>query len=242
MTQPPGNYGQSSGGYGDPYGQPGGYGDQYGQPAGGTYGQPSGPPAADYSGAQAGYGSAPGGYGNPPAGYGNPPAGYGGPGQQPPAGMPPGAFAPPPAPRKRRTGLLIGLVAGALVLLLCGGGVVYYLIGAGGSTTAVVEAFLTSAFKERDVEAAKQYVCAKEVDDMRRELLDTGPAKITVTWSNVRETANTGVRADVAVDMVVKAELSGQSNEVKGKWVFKLVNEGGWKVCDIDTGNGGGNG
>ncbi len=238
MTQPPGNYGPPSGGYGDPYGQPGGHGDQYSQPTSGGYGQPSGPPAGSYSGAPAGYG------GPPAAGYGNPPAGYGDPGQ-PPAGMPPafppGAF-PPPAPRKRRTGLIIGLVAGALVLLLCGGGAVYYLIGAGGSTTAVVEAFLTTAFKERDVEAAKQYVCAKEVDDMRRELLDTGPAKLTVTWSNVRETANTGARADVSVDMVVKAELSGQSNEVKGKWVFKLVNEGGWKVCDIDTGNGGGSG
>jgi hypothetical protein len=156
-----------------------------------------------------------------------------------PPAFPPGAFPPPPPPRRRRTGLIIGLVAGALVLLLCGGGVLYYLVGAAGSTTTVVEGFLEAAFKNRDLDAAKEYVCAKEVDDMRRELLDTGPAKITVTWSKVRETANTGATADVSVDMVVKAELSGQTNEVKGTWVFKLVNEGGWKVCDIDTGNGG---
>jgi hypothetical protein len=219
MTQPPGNYGQP-GNYGDPYGQPsgppggGGYGDPYGQPGyPDPYGQPSGPPS---------------GYGSPPVGYGG--AGY------PPAGMPP-AFPPPPAPRKSRTGLVIGLVAGVLVLLLCGGGALYYVIAGGGSTTAVVEGFLKEAFTNRDLDAAKQYVCAKETGNMQRDFPYPDQAKISVSWSKIRETENNGSNAEVAVDMAVKAELSGQSTEVKATWTFQLVNEGGWKVCDVDTGD-----
>ncbi|HEX6077171.1 MAG TPA: hypothetical protein VFZ32_18150 [Micromonosporaceae bacterium] len=199
------------------YGQPGGsYGDPYGQSPD-PYGQPSGPPA--------------GGYGGAPAGYGTP--GY------PPAGMPPPAFPQPPVPRKSRTGLIIGIVAGVLVLLLCGGGALFYLVG-GGSTTATVEGFLESALKDRDLEAAKQYVCAKEVDAMKRDFTYPGQTEISVSWSNVRETSNDGANAEVAVAMTVKAAVNGQSTEVKRTWVFKLVNESGWKVCDIDTGDGNG--
>jgi len=222
MTQPPGHYGQP-GSYGDPYGQPsgppaGGYGDPYGQPG---YQYPYGQPDAPQ----------PGGYGGP--------AGYGGPGY-PPTGMPPQAFPPPPVPRKRRTGLIIALVAGAMVLLLCGvGGALYYTLG-GGSPTATVESFLKAAFTDRDLEAAKEYVCAKEATDMQRDFNYPGQTEVSVSWSNVQETSNDGSKAEVAVDMAVKAELNGQSNEIKGTWTFKLVNEGGWKVCDVDTGKSNG--
>jgi hypothetical protein len=107
---------------GSPYGplDPGGAG-PYGQPSsGGPYGQPS-------SGGPYGQPSSGGPYGQPP---GYPPAGppptqqFGQPGAQPYGVLPP--IPPPP---KRRTGLIIGIVVGALVLvlLLCGVGGVFLL-------------------------------------------------------------------------------------------------------------------
>lgn len=73
-------------------------------------------------------------YGPPPA-YGSPPdAGYPPYGQPygapapPPGGVPFPAYGPPPPPPKSRTGLIVGLVAGAVALiLLCGTGAIVAL-------------------------------------------------------------------------------------------------------------------
>jgi hypothetical protein len=96
MTYPP--YGA------DPSQQPGGYPPSYGAP---QPPPPYGPPA---------YG--PPSYGPPQPGPPQP-----GPPQPDPygayAGYPPPAPYPPAPPRKSRTGLIIGLVAGGVVLLLC---------------------------------------------------------------------------------------------------------------------------
>lgn len=91
----------------------------YGPPGGGGFGPPGG-------GAPGGYGGGPpgGGHGGPPGGYG-PPGGFGGPPGGGPMGpvpaMPGGPFpggpvAPPPA-KKSNTGLIIGLVVGALLVV-----------------------------------------------------------------------------------------------------------------------------
>lgn len=57
----------------------------------------------------------------------------------PPYGAPGAAAAASPAPRKRKKGLIIGLIAGALVLLLGGGGLAYALIFSkiGGASSPV---------------------------------------------------------------------------------------------------------
>ncbi len=34
----------------------------------------------------------------------------------------------------------------------------------------------------------------------------------------------------------------GQTTQVSGTWLFILVNESGWRVCDIQTDAGGGDG
>jgi hypothetical protein len=99
MTQQPGPWGQGQGGQ-PPQGQPG-YG---GQPGFGQ-GQPG--PAG------------------PPPGYGQqPPPGYGGQGygQQPPPGYGTGPGGPT-SPKKKSTGLILGLVGGALALLVLIGGI-----------------------------------------------------------------------------------------------------------------------
>ncbi|MER8186322.1 hypothetical protein [Kitasatospora sp. NPDC094015] len=102
--QPPQPYGQPQyGGAPQPgYGQPPQYGAPAPQPG---YGYPQQPPAPQYGAPQAGYQQP----GYPNAGHQQPQ--YGG-------GYPP----PPPPPRKGNTGLVVGLVIGALVLV--GGGLV----------------------------------------------------------------------------------------------------------------------
>jgi hypothetical protein len=96
-----------------------------------VYGAPVYPAPGGY--APGGY--APGGYA--PGGYA--PGGYA-PGSVPPGYAPPGypGFGgpgfPPPPPRRRKTGLFIGI--GAIVLLLCAGlGVVFYSIGSKADKT-----------------------------------------------------------------------------------------------------------
>ncbi|GGU53985.1 hypothetical protein GCM10010274_48830 [Streptomyces lavendofoliae] len=105
--------------------------------------QPPGPHGA-YPGPQPGpYGAQPGPYGAQPGPYPGPQAGpY--PGPQPgvpqqypgPYGGPvPGPYGMPQPPRKKRTGLVVGLVAGALVLFGClGYGVKMVFDAAGGDT------------------------------------------------------------------------------------------------------------
>jgi hypothetical protein len=125
--RPPGWGAPSGGGWGPPSGSPGPQGGGWGPPAGtpGPYGQQ--PPPGQYGGSPApgGYGS-PGQYGASP-GYGPPgqyapPGGYGQPGQYgaPPGYGQPGQYGgweqPPPAPRKRRFGILFVLLVIALVI------------------------------------------------------------------------------------------------------------------------------
>ncbi|MEV8514865.1 hypothetical protein [Dactylosporangium sp. NPDC051484] len=111
-------YGQPSYGNDPGYGQPGFGGDQgFGQPAFGNdpgYGQPNyGQPTSAMPA------SGGGGYGQPA--YGQPQPAYG----QPAYGQPqpdyPAWSGAAPEPPKKRTGLVLGLVFGALALVLCGG-------------------------------------------------------------------------------------------------------------------------
>ncbi|WP_330238753.1 hypothetical protein [Streptomyces sp. NBC_00525] len=126
------------------YNQPGPYGGQPPQGQPGPYGQQPGPYGGQPPQGQPGYGypqQAP--QGVPPQqppqpGYGYPPAQQPGPyGQQPPTppygqqpyGQQPGF--PPPAPAKKKTGLIVGAVIVALAVI---GGGVYFLTSGGGNS------------------------------------------------------------------------------------------------------------
>jgi len=114
---PPGYGGQRGSAYGQPSGPPA-YGQQAGSPYGSGYGQPSGPPA---------YGQRPGA------------AGYGEPGVSPYGSYPP----PPPG---RRTGLVVGVLAGVLALLLLMGGLGWYFAaGSDDTDTATTDPTPTTA-------------------------------------------------------------------------------------------------
>ncbi|WP_344654205.1 hypothetical protein [Cryptosporangium japonicum] len=145
--QQPGGYDPNGGGYGDPYAQPGTHPPAYdpttGQPAqpgplppgypnAPTSGYPPGAPTSGYPGAPtSGYPGAPtSGYpGAPTSGYpGVPTSGYPGAPTSgyPAAGYPAGGYGgypPVPPPKKSRTGLILGIVAGVVVLLVIAGSI-----------------------------------------------------------------------------------------------------------------------
>lgn len=99
-------YGQQPGYGQQPPQQPAGFNQPSGVPQQPGYGQPQQQPGYGVPPQQPGYGQ------TPQAGFGQQP-GYGAPQQQPGFGSP-----LPPAPKKSKTGLIVGVGAGALVLIV----------------------------------------------------------------------------------------------------------------------------
>jgi hypothetical protein len=184
-------------GYGQqpPYGQPG-----YGQPP--AYGHPAQQPYGHQPYAQPGYG--PPGYGQQPYGQpgyaqpGYPQPGYG----QQPYGHPQyseASYAPPGTPpKKRRTGLIVGLVAGVVVVAALA--VVLSLsLGTRVLNRAAVQRDVASQFEEREgvaidltcasgMKLAKgaTYQCQGTTADGENVTLTitvTDPGKADYTWS-----------------------------------------------------------
>lgn len=121
MTYPP----QQPGPYGQPANPDPRYGAPYGSQPGQPYGQqPASAPGTQY-GAQLPHGQQPQ-YGQPAgAPYGGQP-GYGAPGQAPAygGGVYSGGFTP--QPQKKKTGLIVGIIAIVVVLLAAGGAGLYF--------------------------------------------------------------------------------------------------------------------
>lgn len=107
-------YGQQPGYGQQPPQQPAGFSQPSGVPQQPGYGQPQQQPGYGVPPQQPGYGQTPqAGFGQQPGGYGQPigapqPGGFGQPGGGP----------LPPAPKKSKTGLIVGVGAGALVLIV----------------------------------------------------------------------------------------------------------------------------
>jgi hypothetical protein len=175
-----------------PYGNQPGPGQQYGPPPGQPgYGAPAQPGYA--APAQPGYGApAQPGYAAPAPAYGQQPYGqqpYGGPGQ-PPFGY--GA----PAPKKSRTGLIIGLVG----LLVVAGIVVLLFLLLGGSVLdrGAVERDVAQQFQQREgvgiqlscpddmaVDQGATYRCTgttERGEDVTLTITITGEDPATYTW------------------------------------------------------------
>lgn len=235
-------YGQPSSGqpaYGQPYGQPASgqptYGqDPYGQPSSGqpTYGQD--PYARPGYGPQPGYGQDP--YGQP--GYGSQP-GYG---QQPGHGQAPGMYPTAPPPKKKR-GLLIGLIGvGLAVLLCCGGGVALFASGAfdtGADTPKdAVDAYL-QAIEDKDQAALDDVKCDTNIDKVEDfeasfESGASGAQLKGIRWEITGERKN-GDEAEVDTKLTAEFVNEGKADDVAVTIVFKVVEQGGWKVCDGDV-------
>ncbi|MEV5602088.1 hypothetical protein AB0L33_11680 [Streptomyces sp. NPDC052299] len=205
------------------YNQPGPYGGQPPQGQPGPYGQQPGPYGGQPPQGQPGYGypqQAPQGVPpqqQPQPGYGYPQAQQPGPyGQQPPTppyggqpayGQQPGF--PPPAPAKKKTGLIVG--AAVLALAVIAGGV-YFLTSDGGSGSV---ASSTKGYKLTPPESVGEYKQDKTDSDNK-----TGP----LTGKDKTETEAMGVKSPVEASAVYgsgdieKNPLTAKMLMLKGVW------------------------
>jgi hypothetical protein len=236
--QPPASgqpYGQP-----DPYGQPPASGQPYGQPASGqpAYGQPpaSGQPYGQPSGAPYGQPSgAPDPYGQPAQAYGQP--GYGQPGQPGYGGMPP----VPQQPKKSKLPIILGAGGGGLALIIIL--IIVLVVAFGGSGGAsdpatAVQKYLTAVFKDKDASTAKAMLCEKEQhttdadpEEVQKQFR-SGSTQVSVDWTTPTESSRSGDNAEVKNDL--KLSYNGRSTTLPVTW--KVVDESGWKVCDLETG------
>jgi len=238
MTYPP----QQPGGYGqqpDPYGQQPGGQQPYGQPqqGGQPYGQqPGGWNQAPQSGGfpaagQGGYPQQqPGGYPQQQSDqfgqqqYGQQPQ-YGQPGQQPgqygqqPGGQFGGYGAEPP--KKKKTGLIVGIAIAAVVLLGGGTGLVLWLTsGSGGSAASTFQAF-SDAFAKRDIPGMQATICKSVAgaDDPTKD--PNIPKDMTLVLANVKENGDTAT-ADATATYLGR-KITGVANAARedGNWCMK---------------------
>ncbi|BCJ32615.1 hypothetical protein Athai_01180 [Actinocatenispora thailandica] len=248
--QPPAS-GQPGYGQPDPYGQPPASGQPYGQPASGqpAYGQP---PASGQPYGQPGYGqpasgvpygqpsAAPDPYGQPaPDPYGQPAAQpYGQPGYQPGyGGMPP----VPQQPKKSKLPIILGAGGGGLALIIV---IIIVAVvafsGSGGAKdpATAVQKYLTAVFKDKDAGTAKAMLCKAEQHTTDADPAEVqkqfkqGSTTVSVDWTTPVESSRSGKNAEVKNDL--KMSYNGQHVDLPVTW--KVVDESGWKVCDLETG------
>lgn len=210
--------------------QPGQWGQQpYGQQPGGQY-----PPSGPQPGQQPGGHYPPGGpqfqqgMGQQPPGWGQPPMGYG-PQQQP----------------KKKTGLIIGAVAGAVVLI---GGIVggIFLFSGGPSAQDVAEDFVAKA-NAQDFEAANELFCEKEKETNTEELKNLDLSKqpgvpeemkqVKLNFSLNGPVQENGDKATGSITMkltnIPEQYASLLPDSAKNMKIdFEMVKENGWKICD----------
>lgn len=244
---PPGNgppYPGQGPGQPGPYGQPapGGHGQQPHQPQ-----QPPQQPAGHYppSGPRPGYGQPQGpgygqqGYGQPQygQGYGAPQGGYG----QPQQGFgQPGPYDGPP--KKKKTGLVVGLAVGGVVLL---GGLVLggYFLFSGGPRPVAEDyvALITEQVRDGRFISEQEFqpiVCERELDRMRpqlnpeaqkaaRERLPEAQKRQMANADfTIREVRREGDEAFVPLRITAPDEPPDDSLEL-----YLNTEDGDWKIC-----------
>ena len=236
----PGQYGQPGqpGSYAPPsgYGQPAppsGYQPQYSQPYG--YGQPAAP--SQPYGQPYGYGqpAAPSGYGQP---YGQPAApsypiapgtGY------PPPGYPQQPLAPLP-PRKRRTGLIVGIVVAVVVVLgLCGGGTLLVVLSQGQTSTPTSSA--TSGVSATPTPAETVIYANTFASDASDWSQDPGHCYSSSDGYHAQDGyicyAPVGIQTDASVTVNVQ-QVSGPTTHAYGL-VFRRTSVGNYYDFMIDS-------
>lgn len=156
-----------------------------------------------------------------------------------------GAPARPPVAGKqpnRRLRLWLALGAGILALLCLGGvGVVVSLYDSATaikrtSPDAVVDNFLGAYLVNRDDKQASLYECKSggdfaDIEAYRNDMLTREKdfsVGIRVSWSSLTVSTQ-GAAGTVTTNLVKTA--TDQSGRVSNSWQFRVVDQGGWRVC-----------
>lgn len=158
----------------------------------------------------------------------------------------PGLVYPPPAPRKSRAGLIIGIVLGVALLLCGGGGVGIFLyfsnnvdpLGSGAeSPKAAADAFLEAFYTEHDPVLAEKAVCKqardkKVIEAQIQKIEDYGKTYRSpkFTWDEPTVSGESAETAEVSVKLTMSTsdeKVSSQSLKLT------VVKKDGWRVCEV---------
>jgi hypothetical protein len=159
-----------------------------------------------------------------------------------PAAYPPALESPAPPKRKRRVGLIIGIVLTVVLLLCAGGGVAAYFLVQNsqpiGQTTPnkATLGFLNAIYADHDAAAATGFICptardsakiTKVINDLTafEQQYDTP----VVIWDTPAITTEK-VTGTAHVSLTLKTEDERVTTK---KLVLDLLNSRGWWVCDV---------
>jgi hypothetical protein len=172
----------------------------------------------------------------PQSGYpppGAPPPGYPPPGAPPPGYPPAGGPVPGAPPPKKKTGLIIGIVAAAVVLVLAGcaiGAVVLIRTLGGGSPESAVNDYF-SAYRDADFDKAMDATCAIDRENIdESEWREEVGAIEQLEWSIV-SVDESGDEATVRTRVSVTFQGQTDSQTLP---VPVVKEDGDWRVCGID--------
>ncbi|MFY1674729.1 hypothetical protein ACN27G_33145 [Plantactinospora sp. WMMB334] len=153
--------------------------------------------------------------------------------------------APPPAPRRRRLGLVLAVVGGALALFCLAGAAIGYVAydrftaPDRSSPSVVVDNYLRAFLVDENDVLAEQFECADRAGLAPLETLRADLAarerqfQITfvVKWGplDVRAQEST---AEVLVELVISYRVDNLAQTDHQPWRFVTEQDDGWRVCE----------
>lgn len=150
-------------------------------------------------------------------------------GQQPPPGY---GYMPPPPPRKSRTGLVIGVLAG--VFLLVAGVIIAVVAFSGPSIQDTAEEY-AAAVTSKDVAKTTSMLCPEIRQEVEKSMRQVPQAQLEQERRNrsvtatVKEVRRSGDVAEVMFHFA--GEANGQKIDRTPVYTWKRTDDG-WELCD----------
>ncbi|GAA3736865.1 hypothetical protein GCM10022225_19520 [Plantactinospora mayteni] len=165
----------------------------------------------------------------------------------PPGQAAPEPVAPPPAPPRRRLGLVLAVVGGALALFCLAGAAFAYVAydrftaPDRSAPDVVVDNYLRAFLVDENDVLAEQFECA---DPAGLAPLRTLRADLTarekqfqitfvVKWGPL-DVRTQGERADVSVELVISYLVDNLAQTEHQRWRFGTEQDDGWRVCQAN--------
>jgi hypothetical protein len=146
--------------------------------------------------------------------------------------------------RRRRAGLLAGLLLSLLIVVCLAGGTGAYLLVQHaqpvGSTQpqAAVDGFLGAVFTDHDPDKAGEFVCARARDPRDLQRLVEKVSEVEERYRSPRTTWQIGPtrRGDHEASVPVRLTLTtGDDQVAEHEITLLLVDQRGWWVCDVEA-------
>jgi len=144
----------------------------------------------------------------------------------------------PPARRRPSIVLILALVvAGLGMIAAVVGYAVYTRVTAidRSTPTVVVGQFLVATIKDRDVRRVALFTCNDLAPTRALEMATGGiePSR-PPTWEDISIEQQQGSTATVTAKMKFRLDQETITSSETQTWTFRVVNEEGWRVCQIE--------